>query len=206
MEKPVSIQEAAELVGVFQNTLRKWERRGLIKALRTPGGHRRYLPSELRRVRGEQPEVESGVVRVATYCRVSGGEQKPDLERQGGRVLDYCVEKQYQIIASFKEIGSGMSDERSRLRKLFKLIAEHKIDRVVVEHKDRLCRFMFQFLVDLFATHGVTIEWIDEVLGKTYKEELVEDILTLMSSFSAKIYGKRSAEVRKKKKAAVAAS
>ena len=59
---------------------------------------------------------------------------------------------------------------------------------------------MFNFLVSYFASHNVTIEWVSDVLGKTYEEELVEDILSLMSSFSNKIYGKRSAENRKKKK------
>jgi predicted site-specific integrase-resolvase len=112
------------------------------------------------------------------------------------------VTKQYQVVQVFEEVGSGMSDERPKLKRLFKLIESDQIDHVVVEHRDRLCRFMFQFLVDYFASHGVQIEWVDEVLGKSYEEELVEDILSLMSSFSAKIYGKRSAENRKRKKKA----
>ena len=59
---------------------------------------------------------------------------------------------------------------------------------------------MFDFLVAYFGSYGVEIEWIDDVLGKTYEQELVEDILSLMSSFSAKIYSRRSADNRKKKK------
>lgn len=93
-----------------------------------------------------------------------------------------------------------MSDTRPKLNKLFKMINDHEVDRVVVEHKDRLVRFGFQYLVTYFESHGVVIEWVQETLGKNYEEELVEDILTLMSSFSSRIYGRRSAENRRKKK------
>lgn len=204
MEKPVTIRQAADQLGLHPDTLRKWDREGRIVAVRTPGGHRRYLPSQIKTLLGQGEQEEREKNRVAVYCRVSSHDQKQkgDLERQVGRVLSYCVTKKYQVIQVFEEVGSGMSDERPKLKRLFKLIESGQIDRVVVEHKDRLCRFMFQFLVDYFASHGVQIEWVDEVLGKSYEEELVEDILSLMSSFSAKIYGKRSAENRKRKKKA----
>ena len=94
-----------------------------------------------------------------------------------------------------------MCDTRAKLQNLFNLVSEKQIDKVVVEHKDRLTRFNFKFLEAFFTSHNVTVEWMEEVLGKKYEDELVEDMLTLMSSFSNKIYGKRSAENRKKKKA-----
>ena len=97
------------------------------------------------------------------------------------------------------------NDVRPKLKQLFRLIEEKKIDKVVIEHKDRLCRFMFEFLVVYFKSHSVEIEWMSEVLGKTYEQELVEDMLALMSSFSNKIYGKRSAENRKARKLAAMA-
>ena len=112
----------------------------------------------------------------------------------------HCVSQGYKLVAVLEDVGSGMSENRPRLRKLFKLINEHKIDRVVVEHKDRLTRFGFGLLEAYFNSHGVEIEWTDEVLGKSYEQELVEDILSLMASFSARIYGKRSAENRKRAK------
>lgn len=203
MEKPVTIRQAADQLGLHPDTLRKWDREGRIVAVRTPGGHRRYLPSQIKALLGQGEQEEREKNRVAVYCRVSSHDQKQkgDLERQVGRVLSHCVIKKYQVIQVFEEVGSGMSDERPKLKRLFKFVESGQIDRVIVEHRDRLCRFMFQFLVDYFASHGVQIEWVDEVLGKSYEEELVEDILSLMSSFSAKIYGKRSAENRKRKKA-----
>ncbi|KKK86765.1 hypothetical protein LCGC14_2759990, partial [marine sediment metagenome] len=77
-----------------------------------------------------------------------------------------------------------------------------KIDKVIVEHKDRLSRFMMGFLKDYFNSHDVEIEWMSEIIGTTYEQELVEDILSLMSSFSNRIYGRRSAENRKARKLA----
>jgi putative resolvase len=92
-----------------------------------------------------------------------------------------------------------MNDNRSKLKQLFHLVRSHLINRVVVEHKDRLTRFNFFFLESFFSSHGVVIECIEDVLPKTYEAELVEDIVSLMASMSAKIYGRRSAANRKKK-------
>ena len=95
-----------------------------------------------------------------------------------------------------------MKDNRAKLRRLFKLIEQRKIDKVVVEHKDRLSRFMIGFLQDYFTSHDVEIEWMGEIIGSSYEQELVEDILSLMSSFSNRIYGRRSASNRKARKLA----
>lgn len=136
------------------------------------------------------------------YCRVSSHDQKKsgDLERQVGRVTTHCADKGYKVVKVFQEVGSGMSDTQPKLNRLFKMVNANEVDRVVVEFKDHLVRFGFSYLQTYFASHGVTVEWVGEVLGKTYEEELVEDILTLMSSFSSRIYGRRSAERRKAKK------
>lgn len=74
-----------------------------------------------------------------------------------------------------------------------------EIKKVIVEFKDRLTRFAFNYLSNFFASYGVEIELIEEILGKSYEQELVADMLILMASFSAKLYGKRSADRRKTK-------
>lgn len=88
---------------------------------------------------------------------------------------------------------------RAKLHKLFRLAIDKKISKLIIEHRDRLCRFNFEIFKLFFETHGVEVEYMEETLPKTYEAELVEDMLSLMSSFSARIYGKRSAERRKKK-------
>lgn len=203
-QKLLSIGKTAEILGVHIDTLREWDKEGKLTPVKTFGNHRRYKLSDIETICGieQQKKDDTSIVRVATYARVSSHEQKQkgDLERQNGRVLAFCVKKEYKVVKSYEEVGSGMSDTRPKLRNLFDLIKNKEIDRVIVEHKDRLTRFNFQFLEDFFNSHNVKIEWMEDVLGKSYEQELVEDMLTLMSSFSNKIYGKRSAENRKKKK------
>lgn len=203
-QKLVSIGKAADILGVHVDTLREWDETDKLRPVKTLGNHRRYRLEDIEVLCGDRPKkAKSDLVRVATYARVSSHEQKAkgDLERQAGRVLTYCSEKQYHVIKSYDEVGSGMCDTRSKLKQLFKLVSERKIDRVIVEHKDRLTRFNFNFLVEFFDSHDVVVEWVSETLtNKSYEQELVEDMLTLMSSFSNKIYGKRSAENRRKKK------
>ena len=206
-DRLLSLRDAAAMLGVHPDTLRRWDDEGRLVADGTLGNHRRYKLSVIEALQGQGVTDESDAeVRAAAYCRVSSHDQnaKGDLERQVGRVTTHCVSQEYKLVAVLEDVGSGMSENRPRLRKLFKLINDHKIDRGVVEHKDRLSRFGFGLLEAYFNSHGVEIEWTDEVLGKSYEEELVEDILSLMASFSARIYGKRSAENRKRAKAEAA--
>ena len=205
MKKPtnrlIGLSEAAELLGVGTSTLRFWDTSGKFPALRTAGGHRRYRLSDVERLQGLEPETANKTV-TAVYCRVSSHDQKKsgDLDRQKGRVLQHCVEQDHKVGHVLEDVGSGMSSNRVQLRQLFKLAMQGKIDRVVIENKDRLARFYFDVFVLFFESHGVTVEWINETLTQTYEEELVGDIVALMSSFSAKIYGRRGAENRRRKK------
>jgi predicted site-specific integrase-resolvase len=199
-EKLLTIGQVSDRFGLSIEALRKWDDSGKLKALRRRGGHRRYRVGDVQSFLGLEVEDDISRMPVAVYVRVSSHDQKKagDLDRQKGRVLHYCVEKGYQTKYVLEEVGSGISPKRTKLKRLFRLASEKKISRVVVEHKDRLTRFMFDIFVVFFETYGIKIEWVEETLPKTYEAELVEDILTLMSSFSAKIYGKRSARNRKK--------
>ena len=201
MNKLLSIKEASEMLGVNPKTLRRWESDNKIESQRTKGGHRRYLLSDVNKLQGIK-DIDTIEKTVAVYCRVSSNEQKQkgDLDRQKGRMLDYCVSKKYKVEYVFSEVGSGMSDKRTKLLKLMDLSIGGKISKVIVEHKDRLARFNINYLKKFFESHGVELEIVEETLPKTYEAELVEDMLSLISSFSSRIYGKRSAENRRKKK------
>jgi predicted site-specific integrase-resolvase len=110
------------------------------------------------------------------------------------------LKKKYNVEHIFAEVGSGMNDNRTKLKRLFHLVRSRLVNRVVIEHKDRLTRFNFAYLDAFFSSYGVIIECMEQVLPQTYEAELVEDILSLMASFSAKIYGRRAAENRRKNK------
>ncbi len=203
MNKPIlSIKEAAEILGVSDETLRNYERDGKLSPTYTDGGHRRYKRIDIEKFAGIyiEPITQVGTNRVAIYCRVSSHEQKQkgDLERQIGRMTQEALKRGYKIVSVFDEVGSGMNDSRKKLHKLFELVETNQIDIVLVEHKDRLSRFCFNYLVSYFKSYSVKIELVEEILGKGYETELVEDILSLMASFNAKIYGKRSSQNRRK--------
>ncbi len=199
----LSIKSAAKILGVSDETLRNWEKDGKLKPFHTEGGHRRYYKADIEKLAGiyVEPVKTSDGKRVAIYCRVSSHEQKTkgDLERQVGRMTTEALKRGYSLVSVFDEVGSGMNDNRKKLQKLFELVEKKEIDVVLIEHKDRLSRFCFNYLVSYFESYSVRIEKVEDVLSKGYEQELVEDILSLMASFSAKIYGRRSSQNRKKK-------
>lgn len=201
MSKLISIKKAAEQLHSSQNSLRKWEKQGKIKAIYTAGGHRRYRQEDINALAGDDFPADSAKNRCAIYARVSTGEQKQhgDLDRQVSRLSSEAVKRKLVIVSIISEVASGMNDKRPKLHKMMDLAINKQIDIVLIEHKDRLTRFMFDYLVKFFESHGVNIIWTEEVLGKSYEQELVEDILSLMASFSAKIYSRRAAKNRKKK-------
>ena len=203
MAKPfLTIKEASEMLGISTETLRNWERDNKITPTSTTGGHRRFPRIEIEKLAGtyQEPTIPIQQNRTAIYCRVSSHEQKQkgDLERQIGRMTTEALKRNYSIVSVFDEVGSGMNDNRKKLQKLFELVESKQIDIVLIEHKDRLSRFCFNYLVCYFQSYGVKIEMVEDVLGKSYESELVEDILSLMASFSAKIYGRRSHKNRQK--------
>lgn len=197
MEKLISIKEAANMLGISHWSLRRYNEED-IKPIHTKGGHRRYKLSDILKLQGviEQEKEQS----VALYCRVSTGDQKKkgDLTRQKERLVDYCVQNKLKIEYIFEEVGSGLNDKRKKLRKLFELVSKNKISKVVIEHKDRLTRFNYNVFEFFINSYGVTVDCVESVLPQSFENELVTDILTIMSSYSAKIYGRRSHKNKKK--------
>lgn len=202
MNNLLSITEAANQLNVCTKTLHRYELDGHIIPVYTAGGHRRYKKEDIDKLAGVELSEPKPTNRCAIYARVSTGEQKAhgDLERQIGRLTTEAVKRGYVVTEIIQEVASGMNDKRPKLHKMMDLAIEKGIDIVLIEHKDRLTRFMFDYLVKFFGSHNVKIEWTDDVLPKAFETELVEDILSLMASFSAKIYSRRAAENRKKKK------
>ena len=192
----IGIKEASKLLNVSPKTLRLWTTKKLIEAFRvSTRGHRKYKLSDVHKMMNiTVTEHASTELPIAVYARVSSHEQKVkgDLDRQKSRLLEHCVTNKYVVGYVFDEVGSGMNDKRSKLLKLMDLAAEKKISKILIEHKDRLIRFNYNILIKYFTSHGVTVEFVDIILNKSFENELVEDMLTLMASFSAKIYGKRS--------------
>lgn len=200
-EKLLTTTETCKLLSVSRWTLNRWEDSGELNPIKTKGGHRRYKQSEINSLLQISETIPELNTSVCVYARVSSHDQKTkgDLDRQKVRILEHCLKKKYNVEHIFSEVGSGMNDKRAKLNRIFHLVRSHQICRIIVEHKDRLTRFNYSFLESFFSSHGVIIEVLEETLPKSYEAELVEDIISLMSSMSAKIYGKRASENRKKK-------
>lgn len=202
-DKLISISKASELLGVSLNTLRNWDEDGVFKSERTPGNHRKYFISKILELQGKQNKENKNEDDVCIYCRVSSNDQKQhgDLDRQKTRVMEYCVSKGYKVGYVLDDCCSGMKYNRPKLDKLYKLIIERKISKVIVEHKDRLVRFGFDCMKVFFNSYDVEIEYVEEVMPKSFESELCEDVMSLMTSFTARLHSRRkrqSKEFRKK--------
>ena len=196
MERLYKVSEVAKMLNVSTVAVRKWIKVGKLRAIRV--GKLWMIPeSELKRFLGEKPRE----VRAVIYARVSSHKQKKDgnLDRQVERLRGYCSAKGYKIVDVITDVASGLKENRSGLQKLFNMVGKHQVDVVVVEFKDRLTRFGFEYLKRYFESHGVKIEVIEET-EKGYMEELIEDFVSIVISFAGRIYGKRSQKFRKIKK------
>ena len=123
---------------------------------------------------------------VVTYARVSSSENKSNLESQSERLVEFCVANGWDVDQSIKEIGSGLNDNRA---KISKLLAEGRVSKLVVEHKDRLTRFGFHY-IELLCKHiGCELVVINN--QEDQQKDLVEDFVSVITSFCARIYGQR---------------
>ena len=190
MEKRlVKIGEAARLLGCGIDTLRKWEKSGeLIPDRKTLGGTRFYDPDKLLAL-GDADAPTIG------YARVSSHDQKADLDRQKEMLETYCAAKGWRT-EIISDLGSGMNFNKRGLRRLLEIILRRKTRRLVLTHKDRLLRFGAELVFALCEMQGIEIVIIHRGERPSFEMELAEDILEIITVFSARLYGSRSKKNR----------
>uniref|UniRef100_A0A7J2U1M1 IS607 family transposase n=1 Tax=Ignisphaera aggregans TaxID=334771 RepID=A0A7J2U1M1_9CREN len=182
--------EVCRRLGISYSTLSRWVREGRIKAVRTAGGVFRVPESEVRRIAEGLPI--SREVRAVIYARVSSSDQKSDLERQVQYLTQYCSSKGYRVVDVLSDVASGLKTDRKGLLKLFNYVVNRQVDVVVVTYRDRLSRFGFEYLEHFFNQHGIKIEVIFGEEPRDAHQELVEDLIEIVTSFAGKLYGLRS--------------
>ncbi len=128
--------------------------------------------------------------RCVVYARVSSADQKEDLDRQVGRVVEWATLQGYRPDEVVKETGSGLNGDRRRLRRL---VADRTVGTIAVEHRERLSRFGFEYLEGALAGRGVRILVMEE---RELEDDLVRDVTGVMTSLCARLYGRRSARRR----------
>jgi putative resolvase len=196
-------KQAAEFLNIAVSTIIRWDNEGKIYPLRTPGGHRRFTEEELLRVLGAQASSRPQVPRAALYARVSTQKQQQagHLDRQMERLREHARIQGYEIVVALSETGSGVNENRPRLHRLLRMVRDGEVDIVVVEYKDRLARFGYRYLERYITDFGAVVDVLeDQAVNGNSHEELVKDLIAIVTSFSARIYGARGANVAQRVK------
>lgn len=188
-----TINKFSKLVGKTPQTLRNWDKSGVLKPHHTStNGYRYYSEDQIKQVlhiKVDNPKIVIG------YCRVSSSKQKDDLERQVNNVKNYLISqgKPFEIIS---DIGSGINYNKKGLQSLIQRIDSGEIEKVVVLYKDRLIRFGFELIEYVAKLNQCVIEVIDNA-EKTQEQELVEDMIQIVTVFACRLQGKRANQAKK---------
>jgi predicted site-specific integrase-resolvase len=179
----MKLSEWAKKQGVSYRTTWRWFKAGILPIPAKQLSNGTIILSELE----EPPRI------VAIYARVSSSDQKKDLDRQVARLVTFANEKGLSISKTVTEIGSGLNGHRP---KLMKLLADKSIGVVLVEHRDRLMRFGAEYVESALASEGRKLFVADQ--GEL-KDDLVQDMIEVLTSFCVRLYGRRSAKNKAKK-------
>ena len=185
----------SKLIGVTVQSLRNWDKTGKLKPHHVAeSGYRYYSQEQLYHYLGLKNE-EVKIRKIIGYCRVSSSKQKDDLEQQIDNIKTYMYAKGYSF-EIISDVGSGINYNKKGLNQLLTLITSCQVERIVVLYKDRLLRFGYELIENICAKYGTVIEIIDNT-ERTEEQELVEDLIQIVTVFSYKLQGKRANKAKK---------
>jgi predicted site-specific integrase-resolvase len=189
-----SIGQFAKLINRSQQTLRNWDSSNKLTPsfVDTKTGYRYYTDTQLQEFNGIINKENKIVI---GYCRVSSSKQKEALERQIENVKTYLFSRGYQF-KIISDIGSGINYDKKGLNELIKLILQDQVSKIVILYKDRLVRFGYELIKNICDYKSVTIEIIDNT-DKSEEEEVVEDLIQIITVFSCRLQGKRANKTKK---------
>lgn len=197
--------EVAKFTGVTTGTLRRWESLGKVEFSKTNYGTRSLTKDKLIELLKANnlwsEEMERLQKKDVIYCRISSHNRKKhgDLDRQ----IQFLIKNNNDLINPLilSEVESGLNDKRKQLQKLLRMVLNNEVSRIFVTYEDRLTRFGFEYLKTMCEMHGTEIIVVKDIeVKKSIEQELMEDIMSLMASFSGKLYGMRSKENKIKEK------
>lgn len=178
------ISQYAKKYGVTTRTVWNWISKGDLLVEKTKTGRNLIIEDE------DKPLNDA----VAIYARVSSSENKNNLARQRERLESYCAANGYKVLRVVEEVGSGLNDNR---KKLESLLLDESIKKIVVEHSDRFSRFGMNYIVKLMKLQGREIEVINEQSND--RDDLMQDFVSIITSFCARLYGQRRNKRRTEK-------
>ena len=184
-----TVRQVADAVGVSVSTLQRWDRTGRLVPHRSPTGRRLYTEEQLMQLlgqRGRWPER-----RTVAYLRVSSQGQRPDLQNQRAALETFCTAQNIEVDEWVEEVGGGLNFRRRKFLKVLDDLETGRIERLVIAHKDRLCRFGFDLIEHISRRQAATILVMNnERLSP--EREMVEDLMAITHCFSARLYGLRN--------------
>ncbi len=178
----IKISKLAKDLGVTKQTLWNWKYAGEVDFVKI-GGLNCVTKETYNNLLGIENKKKESVV---IYCRVSSTENRSNIETQKQRLLNYCNAKGYKVSDVIQEFGSGINDKRPKLEKLLK---QQNFTKLVVEHKDRLTRVGFNYINTLLNFNHIEIEVVNSVDDD--KTDLIQDFISIITSYCARIYGNR---------------
>lgn len=182
-------KEVKNILGVTQQTLHNYVKNGLLTPFKVNDTHYEYDEEQVMALIGGKANKPRFNV---TYARVSQPKQRNDLKAQSERLYDFCIGKGIELKEQIEDVKSGMEfDNRKGFQKLLDMVLQNQVDNVVVENKDRLVRFGFNLLKNVFRRHGTNIIVMSDIDNKTYEQELTDDLISIIHYYSMKSYSNR---------------
>lgn len=175
----MKLSEYAKKKGISYSTAKRWFHAGLIAGAHKSKSGSLFVEEHV------TPSKDEKDKKYVTYARVSNQSRKAELEYQVTRISEFCKANGYTVTKSYKEVASGMNDKR---REFWKMI-DSKPDVIVVENKDRLTRFGFEYIKRLLEKQGIVIIVMNE--SETDEQDLIKDLVSIITSFCCRLYGLR---------------
>lgn len=180
-------REVKKILRVTQKTLNNYIKSGRLNPLKINKNHYEYDRDEVYSLINKNNERFN-----VTYARVSLPKQKNDLVTQNEMLYDFSMRNGYALKEQIQDVKSGMCfSERKGFMKLLAMVTDNLVDKVIVENKDRLVRFGFDLLKEVFGKHGTDIIVMSETENKSYEQELTDDLISIIHYYSMKSYSNR---------------
>lgn len=180
-------KEMAKRLNVTVQTLQNWDKKGTLKAHRTPTNRRFYTEDQYTKFVGQTTDDDR--LNVA-YARVSTYNQKDDLQDQLAFIRQYANAKGVILDQEITDIGSGLNYKRKKWNQLLNMVMENKINQIFITYQDRFIRFGFDWFENLCKQHGTKIIVINNP-STSPDQELVNDLISIIHVFSCRLYGLR---------------
>lgn len=192
MKTLYKIGKTAELLNLHPNTLRAMHADGsFVPAFVGRGGSRYYSYEQIQQFAGKDTAQTNDLPRkIIGYCRVSSTKQKADLERQKDRLELYMLAQGYQF-ETISDIGSSINFNNKGLLKLLAMVENNEVEKIVIMHKDRLLQFGFELFEQICHIHNTNIEIVAHT-NLSDEQELVTDLVQLITAFNDKLQDKRT--------------